>query len=254
MASTISHPPVMGSRHALRLGNQNILGHTTGLHVTAFPYRITMKVLSGKKRFAQTLFQRCFLPQKKMAPFLYPYLTHVLWDVIVPFSRTPGKKAGLSLPLTQAQGRGLSAHTTAQRGRRPTCFLLGISLWPRLRCFPVALYMTSHYLSGQKLATYISEKTSRKPRQMSLSLKPQPDTVHGEKKGRIWTKPNRRQSHWHPHQCPASYTPGARQCPAKGTPGLGRDLIRAETTENAADQQGGTEAEGKPDRHRPSLH
>lgn len=45
----------------------------------------------------------------------------------------------------------------------------------------------------------------------------------------------------------------AHQYPAKDTSGFGTDLIRVDITENAADQQGGTEAEGKPDRHRSSL-
>lgn len=47
---------------------------------------------------------------------------------------------------------------------------------------------------------------------------------------------------------------GAQQYLAKDTPGFGTDLIRAEITENAADQPGGTEAKGKPDRHRSSPH
>lgn len=71
---------------------------------------------------------------------------------------------------------------------------------------------------------------------------------NGEKTEKIWTKPNCRQTHRHPHQCPA------QQHPAKDTPGFGTDLARADITEDAADQKEGTKAEGKPEKHKSTLH
>lgn len=101
-------------------GNQNTLGHTTGLHDTAFPYRAKSHSEGPFQGKTGTNLPRHFFGDvffhKGPAPFLYPHLTHMLWDIIDPFPRTLGKKVGLFLPPNTSSGLGvISAHHRTER-------------------------------------------------------------------------------------------------------------------------------------------
>lgn len=84
------------------LDNQNILGHAPGLHVTSFPYRAESHREGSFQGKRGTDLPRHFFRgvslHKGLPLFLCPRLTHVLWDVIVLYSRTSAEKVGLCLP------------------------------------------------------------------------------------------------------------------------------------------------------------
>lgn len=71
--------------------NQNTLGQTTGLCVTAFPYSPPVTVLFGKGPTCTATLPAIFSFCKEPVPFLCPHLTPMLWDVTACLSRTPGK-------------------------------------------------------------------------------------------------------------------------------------------------------------------